>query len=365
MRRLLHQRWTVKHATGLLLILFVIFSAICSIERACAATEKYYGGQPYETEQRFTVGEIYFNTPEQLLGHANVPYAKVVHPLFRGADSIDFTFGVLPDTQFYSKSHPDIFKQMNRWFVENRRALNLKYIFHLGDMVNNFDSSAQWEAANRAMQILDNARLPYGVVAGNHDVGRRNSYGAYRHYFGQERFARNSWYGGSYRNNKGHFDLIEANGRKYVMLAMGWDIGGKEVSWMNRILKRYGERTAVLYVHDYLNSRGKRTAQGQMLFERVVRPNKNIRLVLNGHSFGAARRTDRLDDDLDGRPDRRVVQLLSDYQSIHGGQGYIRVMGFDLTRGRVYVRTYSPKTGRTNGFGKSQDNFSFRIDGGQ
>ncbi|BBN98030.1 metallophosphoesterase [Sporolactobacillus terrae] len=300
---------------------------------------------------------VFFNRPEPAR-----PEPKVAHKLFKGIDSIDFTFGVLPDTQYYSRSHPDIFKRMNQWFVANRDTLKLRYIFHLGDIVNNDDQPYQWKTANKAMKILDDAEVPYGIITGNHDVGYKKDYRPFDRYFGETRYLWNPWYGGSYKNNRGHFDLINTNGQKYIMLGMGWGIGGQEIAWMNQVLHAYRDRIAILFVHDYLGSYGKRTVQGQMLFEKVVKPNRNVRMVMNGHSYGAARRVDTIDDNRDGKPDRKVMQILSDYQSVKGGQGYIRVMGFDLTHDKVYVRTFSPQVNKTHAFKKNKDNFTFRFD---
>ncbi|MFT8318071.1 MAG: metallophosphoesterase [Sporolactobacillus sp.] len=306
--------------------------------------------------------EVYIRRPAVLSPKTALGGRKVDHKLFKGIKSIDFTFGVLPDTQFYSRSHPDIFKKMNLWFVKNKQALNLQYIFHLGDIVNNFDQPYQWKTADRSMRILDQAMLPYGIITGNHDVGYAADYRPFYRYFSESRYRWNPWYGGSYKNNKGHFDLVDVDGKKYIMVAMGWGISGDEVAWMNDVLRLYSDRTAILYVHDYLNGQAQRTLQGQMLFNRVVRPNPNVKIVMNGHCYGAARKIDAIDDNLDGKPDRKVMQILSDYQSVKGGQGYIRVIGFDLKHDKVYVRTFSPQVGRTHAFKKNHDNFAFRFD---
>ncbi|MCI1858064.1 MAG: metallophosphoesterase [Sporolactobacillus sp.] len=307
------------------------------------------------------VDAVYIKKPEMIRPSAGRG-EKAIHPLFGAHHSVDFTFGVLPDTQFYSRSHPGIFLKMNRWFIANREVLNLRYIFHLGDIVNNDDQPYQWHTASRAMRLLDDAMLPYGIIAGNHDIGLRRDYRTYAKYFGKNRYLLNPWYGASYRNNRGHFDLIEAGGKKFIMVAMSWPVGGEDVLWINQVLALHADRTAILYVHDYLDSHGRRTAQGRMLFDRVVRPNANVRMVMNGHRFGAARRADAIDDDFDGRPDRKVLQMLCDYQSVKGGQGYIRLIGFNLVRNLVYVRTFSPQNGRTHAYEKNSDNFNFRFD---
>lgn len=348
-------------------ILIVFFFVVCVISGILSLFPGNHSEQHVQmaTAERHTSDSkgsqyVFFKKPE-LTPNANQE-PKVAHKLFKGIHTIDFTFGVLPDTQYYSRSHPDIFKRMNRWFVSNRDSLKLKYIFHLGDIVNNYDQPYQWKTADKAMNILDEAKMPYGIITGNHDVGFQKNYRPFDRYFGEERYMWNPWYGGSFDNNKGHFDLINANGQNYIMLGMGWGIGGQEIAWMNHVLHVYRNRIAILFVHDYLGSYGKRTIQGQMLFEKVVRPNHNVRMVMNGHSYGAARRVDKIDDNLDGKPDRKVMQILSDYQSVKGGQGYIRIMGFDLSHDKVYVRTFSPQVNRTHAFKKNKDNFTFSFD---
>ncbi|RYL89326.1 metallophosphoesterase [Sporolactobacillus sp. THM7-4] len=292
-----------------------------------------------------------------------IPFARgqVSHPLFMGLPGIDFTIGVMPDTQYYSKFHPEIFRVTSQWFVDNRRALNLKYIFHVGDIVHNREDPDQWKIADKALKILDDARIPYGVIAGNHDVGDHVDYTTYYQYFGEERYRWNPWYGESYKNNRGHYDLIDIMGKGYLMLSMGWAIGDEEIAWMNKVLKSYPDRTAILCVHDYLYKNGYRTVQGQLIYQKVVLPNPNVMMVLNGHTSGAAHRIDRIDDNHDGRFDRKVAQILADYQSLHGGQGYIRVMGFDMIHHKVYVRTYSPYKGGNHLFKEKEDNFDLNL----
>ncbi|TGA98530.1 metallophosphoesterase [Sporolactobacillus shoreae] len=308
-------------------------------------------------------GDTFYHDPSAVLGMSKESFSKkVLHPLFQGIDSIDFTFGVLPDTQFYSKSYPETFNKINQWFVTNQKTLNLNYVFHLGDIVNNMTEDSQWERASEAMRLFERAEIPYGIIAGNHDVGTPDNYASFSRFFGTNRYRSDPWHGGSYQKNKGHYDLINVSGRKFIMLGMGWGIGEGETAWMNKVLRNYPDRTAILFVHDYLNKDGNRTQEGQMIFRKVVRGNANVRLVLNGHYSGAARKTDIFDDNGDGKPDRRVTQILSDYQSVNGGEGFIRVMGFDLTHGRVYVRTFSPCNGRTQAYGNDQENFMFRFD---
>ena len=53
----------------------------------------------------------------------------------KGGDS--FTVVALPDTQNYAKDHPEIFMDQTRWIADNRDSLQIAFVTHLGDIVNN------------------------------------------------------------------------------------------------------------------------------------------------------------------------------------------------------------------------------------
>ncbi|REM68682.1 modulator protein, partial [Mycobacterium tuberculosis] len=47
---------------------------------------------------------------------------------------------------------------------------NIPFTIHLGDVVDQVGKPDQWKVADAAMKILEDAKLPYSVLAGNHDV---------------------------------------------------------------------------------------------------------------------------------------------------------------------------------------------------
>jgi hypothetical protein len=81
----------------------------------------------------------------------------------------DFTIAVLPDTQFYSENYPEIFEAQTAWLAANAASLDLKLVLGVGDIVNDGDSAAQWQAADRAIKLLDEAGVAYMLAIGNHD----------------------------------------------------------------------------------------------------------------------------------------------------------------------------------------------------
>jgi predicted phosphodiesterase len=80
-----------------------------------------------------------------------------------------FSLILLPDTQHYTSSYPEmIYKQMD-WIKENKTPLNIQYVVHLGDITNNNKENA-WEVADKSFKILENAGIPYSIVYGDNDM---------------------------------------------------------------------------------------------------------------------------------------------------------------------------------------------------
>ena len=96
-----------------------------------------------------------------------------------------FMLVLIPDTQYYSLRDPDTYKAQTEWIVDYRQFFNIKFAIHLGDITHN-NTDIEWQAANAAHNILDNAGVPYSVIPGNHDnpnYGRIRDTSKYNKYF--------------------------------------------------------------------------------------------------------------------------------------------------------------------------------------
>ncbi|WP_208590135.1 lamin tail domain-containing protein [Gracilibacillus suaedae] len=283
-------------------------------------------------------------------------------------DEYDYTFVWMSDTQYYSESYPHIFDRQTEWIKEQQEEMKIEYVFHSGDLVDEADQPNQWEYADEYMRTLDDAEIPYGVLAGNHDVLQKTEdYAEYYKYFGEDRFNDKPYYGGSYLNNRGHYDLISVDGNDYIMLYLGWGIDDEGIAWMNEVLRQHPDRTAILTFHEYLQATGTRHPLGEKLYQEVVLPNENVVAVLSGHYHEAQTLVDEIDDDGDGNPDRKVYQMLADYQAgPEGGQGYMRLLHFDTDNNQIFVNTYSPYVDDYNYYNKDEypnkDEFTIDLD---
>lgn len=279
-------------------------------------------------------------------------------------DSYDFCIPWITDTQYYAESYQNHFLHMNQWIVDNADEWNMNYVVHTGDIIDEYDMTYQWENADEAMKIFDDAGMAYGVLGGNHDVaGNLGKYEQYYKYFGEDRFTSQPTYGGSYQNNKGHYDLISQNGQDMIFLYMSWDIGDEEINWMNQVLKQYSDRKAIICLHRYNNVTISDDTyldyQGIILQNQVVKENPNVIAVINGHYHGSSYETTKFDDDNDGVKERAVYQICTDYQAgLEGGLEYIKMLYFDLDNDKIYVNSYSPYLDDYNYFDGTAINIS-------
>ncbi len=276
--------------------------------------------------------------------------ATPANPLDTPRSEYDFTIAWESDTQYYNEQFFEHQTAIHDYVLGQRENQNIQYLIHTGDIVDDYDQPYQWANADKEYQRLDDADLPYGVLAGNHDVGSGLSdYSQFSQFFGQARYASNPWYGESFQDNRGHYDLISAGGIDFVMLYMGWDPQVDAIAWMNDVLARYPERVAVINLHEFMLTTGGLGPVPQQILDEVVATNPNVRMVTSGHYHDAFTRVDQFDDNGDGVPDRDVYSMLFDYQGLpEGGLGFLRLLQFDNESQSMRVRTYSPSLGVYN-----------------
>ena len=259
-------------------------------------------------------------------------------------DLENFTIIVLPDTQYYSESYPEVFDNQTQWIVNNIESLNIVFVTHLGDVVDNWDNIYQWENANRSMSTLD-GYVPWGILAGNHD-GINSEQTNFEKYFGSNRFSNESWYGGAYHdNNKNNYQLFSAGGDDYLILHLQYDPSDDIMAWAGGIIDDYPNRRVIVSVHEYLGWRweGLRSSIGERIWQKLVKPHADqIFLVLCGHVDVVDRRTELVDG-------HAVHELIFDYQEqSKGGNGWLKILECSPLQDKIFVKTYSPYLGKFN-----------------
>ena len=284
------------------------------------------------------------------------------------------TVVVLPDTQYYASSFPEILADQTRWIVDQKVHRNIAAAIHLGDIVDSAGDKSQWRVADSALRTMD-GRVPYVLVPGNHDTDA-NRVGLIDDYFSPTTMP---WIGGTMDEGKieNNYTLVDIGARQWLVLGLEFGPRDAALTWADNVLKTYPTLPAIIVTHAYLYEDGSRygmaepgladpqpTEQrfapeafgytrsegindGEQIWRKLIVPNRNVRLVLCGHDNGVALLSTF-------RPDGSLVhQVLSDYQWLYqgtadyaGGSGYLRLLEFDYRKKEIRVRTYSPYLNR-------------------
>ncbi len=271
-------------------------------------------------------------------------------PLPYSAPEGVYTIAWISDPQHYSAKFPELYEAMTSFLQREKEPLHLEYVIHTGDLVNKTDDEAQWEVAVKAQAYLEN--IPNGVLAGNHDCQEPKKFGPYSKHFGEKQYRDKPWYGGSYQDNRGHYDLMTIGKTDFLFVYMSFGPDSGCIKWLNKVFAEYPDRVAFLCLHDYFTNDYVRSEDGEKLFKQVVKKQPNIRFVLCGHRYGAYCQVEDLDDDGDGSTDRSVYQMMFNYQAAGkvGGDAYLRLMQVNEAEGTIHMLTYSPSLNDFNRF---------------
>jgi hypothetical protein len=279
----------------------------------------------------------------------------------------DFTVVALPDTQYYSESFPATYNAQTQWIMNNRTALNIKFVPHLGDIVNVATQINQWNNADVAMSILEAPvtgfpdGMPYCPNVGNHDIASGGNTTNYNNFFGISRFQGRDYYGGHFgSDNDNNVGLFSAGGMDFIVVSLEYDTTPDQpvLDWADGVLKANPNRRAIVVSH-YIVGTGNPAAfgtQGQAIYDNL-KDNPNLFLLLCGHICGEGRRSDVFDG-------RTVHSILTDYQCrTNGGTGWLRTMTFSPANDTITFRTYSPTLNQFETDADSQFTLTYDMPG--
>ncbi len=265
-----------------------------------------------------------------------------------------FSVILLPDTQNYAEKYPETYVNQTLWIRKQLKEDNIKFAVHLGDIVQNPTQKNEWENANRAMQILDGV-VPYSMVPGNHDmvVKERNST-LYNQFFSPKRFQDRKWYGGHMgTTNDNNYCFFEGGGLKFMVISLEFAPRDETLAWAAGICQKHPDRRVIVATHCYMRPTGRDTGcatsynvagnSGEQMWQKLIRKQKNIFLVVSGHVLGVGLQTST--NDAGGK----VLEMLTDYQGLpNGGDGWLRTLKFIPSENKIQVITYSPLLDKYN-----------------
>jgi hypothetical protein len=228
-----------------------------------------------------------------------------------------FTIGVISDTQNYADGrfqpasngvyNLPFFIDQTTYLANNISALNLAFVTHVGDVVQNGDGSTlvypakggypegspqdcEWLNAQQAIAILAASGVPFGMSPGNHDYDNMDYSGADAYPplvstapwwkdtwgSGSQYFAGKSWYGGA-SDELGYistgsgakgmwkpagtvcncglssYQLFSACGMKFLHISLEMEAGNAALAWAQGVINLYPGYPTIVTTHSYLS----------------------------------------------------------------------------------------------------------------
>lgn len=318
-------------------------------------------------------------------------FAQVKAHTIHLQDEKSASFVILPDVQNYVKYdyNQPILELMTAWCVDNLKNLNIQGVMCTGDLVDqneclvppfprfgNLPSIEQWEFVSHAFARMDN-KVPYIIATGNHDYGYTRSevpITRFPEFFTISRNLKIKEHLVAVCNNRLGMPTLENAAFEFDMSSCGWgrmlvvaiEFAARDevLEWVKDLVASdtYKDHTVILITHSYLacGENAPRLGKdhykmvplngGEDMWERLVKPSKNIRLVISGHyavpdekmTSATGFRRDKNDFG------KEVYQMMFNTQAIgggmsgNGGDGWLRILEFMPDGKTVSARTYSP-----------------------
>jgi hypothetical protein len=280
----------------------------------------------------------------------------------------EFSIIVLPDTQNYSTTHPEIATSQTQWIVDNKDNFNIAFVLHEGDFTN-YNSITEWDNADASMSVLD-GNVPYVVVVGNHDdtgtggAADVRDVSLFNQYFPVSRFDSLPQFGGVYEPGRmeNSYHYFTAGGIDWLVLALEFGPRNEVLDWANQVVASHPHRRVIILTHNYMYSDDTLVGPGDLwnphdygqcigatgpdacndgeeMWVNFVKLHGNISFVFSGHTLNDG--TGTLVST--GDNGNKVYQMLANYQfEANGGNGYLRIVTFCPDQQKVTVETYSP-----------------------
>lgn len=292
---------------------------------------------------------------------------------------------LIPDPQSYVKFERNVplVNLMTTWIKENVDSLNTQFVLCTGDLVEQNDllnpngkaanqtSKQQWSNIRGAFQKLD-GYVPYVLATGNHDYGHVSAeYRStqYDQYFSSDQNGLNARalreVGPSLNGNStavnAVYEFDTPHPKKILVMLLEFAPRDTVLQWAKSVVDKpaYAEHDVIVLTHVFLDKNSKHIVNqgykiqdanyGAAVFEKLVKPSKNIRLVFSGH-IGEPNNFDghigfRQDKNAAGKT---VSQMTFNAQAMgggwfgNGGDGWLRYLEFLPDGKTVKVKTFSP-----------------------
>lgn len=298
---------------------------------------------------------------------------------FQDPGNYDLSIVHTSDPQYLTESYPEVYTQAMSWILANRAGRKIAGVANTGDIVQNYERALQdparaaveYQRAARIHGLLDNADLPNSVAPGNHDNKNGTDGSLFNEYFGPDRYAGKSWYGGSVTptDNMANYVRFKKAGSSFVVISLPYGYTNRDIEWASQVVADHPSSNIIIATHEHVSPANPAAtpplpaqrlddqiarwmSRGDVLWDQVIAPNRNVVMVLSGHRHGVGAIVSENAGGIDGHT---VVEMVADYQNYRGTDGarttaFQRLLQVDLNGGKIAVDTYSQSLGARYGY---------------
>ncbi len=229
-----------------------------------------------------------------------------------GHGSEFFTIAVISDTQNYvdgTQPQPlnvNFFLDQTRYLARKKHELNLKFVTHVGDVVEHGDGSTidyptkynlpqdiEWRNAEEALDVLHESGIPFGLTPGNHDYDNmyytiagetspplvstapwwKDHFGSRSKYFRDK-----PWYGGA-SDEVGYistgvvsagtgeypaagtpcnyglssFQIFTGANKQFLHISLEMEAGNDAIAWAQKVIDTHKGYATIVTTHSYIS----------------------------------------------------------------------------------------------------------------
>lgn len=246
------------------------------------------------------------------------------------------------DTQYYSCFYPYNFLQQVDWILQCRHQLDIGFVSHLGDIVENQNANyQQWVLAYHAIDSIIKEGIPDGICIGNHDAYDALDYTDFDHFFPPSLWQPFSWYGGSYPAGTDHnsYQLFTSNnGVETLWIHLEMYSGALNYSWVAAVLSAHPNTPTFVSTHAAGSDCPGNSVEP--LIGTLLASYCNILAVFGGHYFECGGEHVSIVQNGCGR---QVPVVVANFQQRpSGGDGWLRYYEFSDGYRQLCAYTYSP-----------------------